>query len=87
MSFTIDASQLPFMSNEQTFTEYPNEIMETFFRSEVSRVRIKKRSDQLQSRPMMVKLIQKFAKQQKYSQATVHLGELTLMLQSGKCSG
>lgn len=77
MSFTTDAPQLlPFMSNKQTFTEYPNEILETFFQSEMSRVRIKKRSDQLHGRPMMVKVIQKFAKQQKYSQATVHLGEL-----------
>jgi Cyclin, C-terminal domain/Cyclin, N-terminal domain len=50
------------------------DILDCLFDVERYNPIIKKRSDQLEIRPMLIDLLKKFAKQQEYSQATLHLG-------------
>lgn len=65
-----------FMKNVKFFTNYSEEILEYMFTVENYNILIKKRSDQLEIRPMLVDLLKSFAKQQDYSLATLHLGKL-----------
>lgn len=62
-----------FLQNKCFFTDYPREILECSFEAEKHNIKIKKRSDQLEFRPAIIKLIHAFAKHQEYSLATLHL--------------
>lgn len=64
-----------FMKNKKFFTEYSEHILNTFFEAESRYILIKKRSDQLEVRPMLIELLKKFSKHQQYSMATLHLGK------------
>lgn len=68
-----------FMSNIKFFTCYGKEILETMFDDEKLIIEIRMRSDQLEIRPMLVKLLQAFAKHQNYSLSTLHLGKKILL--------
>lgn len=72
---TLKLIEIPeFMKNAKFFTDYSVEILDYMFIAERSNIINKKRSDQLEIRPMLVDLLKKFAKQQHYSPATLHLG-------------
>lgn len=64
-----------FMSNTR-FTQYAFEILDCLFNAEKLNIHIKKRSDQLEIRPNLVKLLKAYSKQQEFSQATLFLGKV-----------
>lgn len=70
LSNAMDSSQ-----KTTQFTRYASDIMDCLFEAETRNLEIKMRSDQLEIRPSVIKLMQKYAKHQKYSLATMHLGE------------
>lgn len=84
MSFSQESIELletpDFMKDVKFFTNYSVEILEYMFEAERYNILIKKRSDQLGIRPMLIELLQNFSKQQNYSQATLHLGKFSEFL-------
>lgn len=71
---TKSTATLDFMKNKKFFTNYAEEIMETLFEDEQTLIQIRHRSDQLEIRPMLIDLLQAFARHYEYSLATLHLG-------------
>lgn len=65
-----------FMKNIKFFTAYSSEILDTYFEDEKRLIQIRYRSDQLQTRPVLIELLHSFAKCHEYSLATLHLGKI-----------